>query len=553
MLTDKPFLPDRIYKFLFILLGLVYITGLFVPLMDNDSAHHAIIALRMHLTGDYVSLYDYSQDYLDKPHLHFWLCAFSYKIFGVTSFAYKLPSFLFTILGVYSVYRLGKTLYNKEVGKLAALMIASSFAFILANNDVRMDAILTACIAFATWQLIEFIDNKKILNVAGAALGLGLGFCTKGHIAVFTPGVAALFYIFYKKDWKIFINPKWLLMLLIFGIVISPVVYCYYLQFNLHPEKVVRGKDHINGVLFILLNQSVERFGGEMGDVGKTDRFFFLHSFAWAFAPWSMITFIAFVIRIKNLARRKEEWATTAVFGLMLVIISLSDFKLPHYLNITFPATSIMAAAFFAEKRDQPNWVRFILILQVIISFLLLIVAAVVNTWIFPVESFLLIVGVVLLLAICIYFMKSMVYSTIQKAIATPVAVMVLLFFLLNTNFYPQLLKYQGGNELAFMTRSKIDAKDIYFEKNSYSPSFNFYRSFLRRPFEDSVIREGRDVWVFVEGKNISDFANLYHPNQIYSVPRFRVTQLNFKFLDPATREKQLSKLYLVQVNKVKL
>ena len=54
--------------------------------MDNDSAHHATIALRMHLTGDYVNLIDNENDYLDKPHLHFWLCALSYKIFGVTTF-----------------------------------------------------------------------------------------------------------------------------------------------------------------------------------------------------------------------------------------------------------------------------------------------------------------------------------------------------------------------------------------------------------------------------------------------------------------------------------
>src|SRR5688572_4834884 len=149
--------------------------------MDNDSAHHANIALRMHLTGDYVNLVDYGRDYLDKPHLHFWLCALSYKIFGVTGFAYKFPSFLFTILGTYSTYRLGKALYNLETGKLASLIIASSFAYILANNDVRMDAILTASIAFATWQLVAFIHDKKMVNIAGAALGLALGFCTKGH------------------------------------------------------------------------------------------------------------------------------------------------------------------------------------------------------------------------------------------------------------------------------------------------------------------------------------------------------------------------------------
>ena len=136
------------YALLFSFLGLVYIIGLFVPLMDNDSAHHADIALRMYLTGDYVNLVDHGKDYLDKPHLHFWLSSFSYSIFGVTGFAYKFPSFLFTILGTYSTYRLGKALYNSEAGRLAALIVASAFAYLLANNDVRMDAILTASIIF---------------------------------------------------------------------------------------------------------------------------------------------------------------------------------------------------------------------------------------------------------------------------------------------------------------------------------------------------------------------------------------------------------------------
>ncbi|HEU4903069.1 MAG TPA: glycosyltransferase family 39 protein, partial [Flavisolibacter sp.] len=168
------------YLLLFSLLGVVYIIGLFVPLMDNDSAHHADIALRMYLTGDYVNLVDHGEDYLDKPHLHFWLSAWSYSVFGVTGFAYKFPSFLFTILGTYSTFRLGRSLYNAEVGRLAALMVASAFAYILANNDVRMDAILTASIIFATWQLVDWVNHKRLLNVVGAALGLALGFCTKG-------------------------------------------------------------------------------------------------------------------------------------------------------------------------------------------------------------------------------------------------------------------------------------------------------------------------------------------------------------------------------------
>ena len=230
---ETSFLSRSLYIFLFSLLAVAYLFGLFVPLMDNDSAHHANIALHMYLTGDYVSLVDHAGDYLDKPHLHFWLAAFSYKIFGVTGFAYKFPSFLFSIAGVYSTYRLGKSLYDKEVGKLAALILASAFAFMLANNDVRMDAILTSCIAFSTWQLVAFIQHKKISNVAGAALGLALGFSIKGHIGVFIPAVAAFFYILYLKEWKLFLNWKWLLLLVLFGIFIAPVVYCYYLAIQL--------------------------------------------------------------------------------------------------------------------------------------------------------------------------------------------------------------------------------------------------------------------------------------------------------------------------------
>src|SRR5438128_7187146 len=112
ILVQPPIFSRLQYIAFFVLLAIVYITGLLVPLMDNDSAHHANIALHMYLTGDYVSLVDHGKDYLDKPHLHFWLSAWSYSLFGVTGFAYKFPSFLFTLLGTYSTYRLGKVLYG---------------------------------------------------------------------------------------------------------------------------------------------------------------------------------------------------------------------------------------------------------------------------------------------------------------------------------------------------------------------------------------------------------------------------------------------------------
>ena len=542
------FLSDGVYFFLFFLLAIVYIAGLFVPLMDNDAAHHADIALHMYLNRDYVNLIDTGKDYLDKPHLHFWLCAFNYTIFGVTTFAYKLPSFLFTLLGTYSTYRLGKALYNNEIGKLAALLVASAFAYMLANTDVRMDAILTACVAFATWQGVQFVQQKKIINSIGLALGLALGFSTKGHIAVFTPLVGVLFYILYLHDWKSFLNWKWLITLAAFALFIFPVVYCYYLQYNLHPEKIVRGKDHINGVKFILFGQSIERFSGEsFGGDAKNDHFFFFHSFLWAFAPWSVLAYIAIVNRIKYFLKRKEEWLTPATVIVIALLLSFSGFKLPHYLNIIFPASAVMTAAWILQTSTRP---KIIYIIQLCISFLILLLVGLLNAWAFPVNEFWIIAFVILLLSVVFYFFINPRLSFLQKAIVIPVSTMIVSFFLLNTNFYPRLLTYQGGNELAKKIKGNVDPANIYFWKDNYSSSFNFYTASERKPFNDSLFIKGkRPIWLLFDKNNIAEINQAgYKTGIIYSSDDYEITKLNLKFINPATRKNNLTEMVVGEI-----
>ena len=515
--------------------------------MDNDSAHHANIALYMYLSGDYVNLIDNGKDYLDKPHLLFWLCAFSYKIFGVTTFAYKLPSFLFTILGIYSTYRLGKGLYDKETGKLAALIIASAFAFILANNDVRMEAILTACIAFATWQGVAFIQDKKIINAIGLAAGLALGFCTKGHIAVFTPAIGLFFYMLYKKDWQLFINWKWLIVLLFFALLISPVVYCYYLQFNLHPEKIVRERNHVNGVKFILLDQSIDRFSGQSGTSGKKDYLFFIHSFLWAFAPWSISCFWALAQKIKN-GFRKTEWLTVATIILMAIIVGLSGFKLPHYLNIVFPAAAVLTAGWLLDNRSKEKTIYRI---HLSLSVLVLLLSAVLNFWFFPLHNYLIVAGMIILLAVFFHFVRSKLFSLFQKAIAVPVAALALLFFLYNSNYSPQLLTYQCGKEFAKQIKGKINAEEIYFWKNNYSSSFNFYTSSLRKEFSDSLLNGKQRIWLMFDKNYREDILKAgYIISDGIEAADYEITKADLKFLNPATREKVLSKSFIAELSR---
>jgi hypothetical protein len=286
-----------------------------------------------------------------------------------------------------------------------------------------------------------------------------------------------------------------------------------------------------------------------MGSDAKNDRLFFIHSFLWAFAPWSIVAFIAIFSRLKTFASRKYEWLTVATFLVMLLTISFSGFKLPHYLNIVFPTTAILTASFILEKAKAVKWIRLIWIIQLVTVILLLLLAILIHVWAFPVSNTMTIVGVVILLAIVFYFIRSSLYSKIQKSILISVAAMAFSFFLLNTNFYPKLLSYQGGNQLALGTKERVDPQNVYLWTNYYSSSYNFYTKTIRKEFTDSVFKNGREVWILADRRNLQEIRDRgYILGRNISARDYEITKLDLKFVNPEKRESQLNQMVLVQV-----
>src|SRR5204862_5597815 len=114
------------------------------------------------------------------------------------------------------------------------------------------------------------------------------------------------------------------------------------------------------------------------------DYLFFFHSFLWAFAPWSILAYIAVVDRIKHFMSRKEEWLTVGAFVVVLLVVSFSGFKLPHYLNIIFPVIAVLTASFIISKRYNGKWIRAFLIIQSSVTMIILLLID-----IFIVRSFL--------------------------------------------------------------------------------------------------------------------------------------------------------------------
>jgi hypothetical protein len=137
-----------------------------------------------------------------------------------------------------------------------------------------------------------------------------------------------------------------------------------------------------------------------------------------------------------------------------------------------------------------------------------------------------------------------------QKAITVSVSSIALLFFLLNTNFYPQLLSYQGGKPLADLTKEKINPKDVYFWKNTYSSSYNFYSASLRQVYNDSLRYGNKKTWIIYSAIQLPELemAGIVLSKEKIAVPDYEITRLKKSFIDPATRTNVLDSIILAEV-----
>lgn len=556
---------DKLFNFSsrWVLVSIVIIAGLFGPyLMGNDANEYAAIALKMHQDNDYVNIINRDYDYLDKPHLLFWSAAWGYKIFGIHDWSYRLLSVLVCLAGAYATFRLGKLLYHDAVGKVASLMFISSQAIQLGNHDVRTDALLTGFVIISVWQFVEFVNNEKLKNILLGAAALALAVGTKGMVAVLVVGSCLFFYILSQRKWQVLLNWKWIAGVLAFFIALSPILYCYYLQFDSHPEKLVDGRYGVSGIKFLLWTQSFDRFAADHPRGANSPEFvFFYHSFLWSFLPWTLIALSAFFVRLKGFFKTgvralfDQEQLTFLGIFVMFNIMSLSQFKLPHYINVLFPMIAIATASFLVEKCQEGDlaWKKYFRISQIVIVVILFIGSFLFNGWFFPLQQLWLILpGLIFVILIFYAFKRS---ETSYDLFWTPSLIAILMVnFFLNLNFYPELAKYQAGSTMVdTINKKQIEWDRVYIYDRIYR-SFDFYGHRINPQLHDDSLRSkvlaGEKFYVLVNeaGKKKIEKQGIAFVVQS-KTPDMNITKMTIKFLNPATRESNLKYAYLLEIN----
>ena len=172
------------YILLFVLALLVNCSGLSVQFFTDDPGLYAAISKNLLYKKDFFELFTYNRDWLDKPHFPFWVILTSFKLFGVSVWAYRLPALLFFFISLLYTWLFAAKYYGRQMAFTAVLMLSATLHILLSNTDVRAEPYLMALIVGAIYHISQLNDHYTLKHLALAALLTACAIMTKGIFVI---------------------------------------------------------------------------------------------------------------------------------------------------------------------------------------------------------------------------------------------------------------------------------------------------------------------------------------------------------------------------------
>ena len=152
-----------LYLIVFLVVSAIYLGCVVSPpsLQDDVDAVQAVIARNMLNSGDWVTARLDGVIYLEKPPLIYWLMAVSYKIFGVSDWAARLPVAFATIALALLTTSFGMWAFGKRAGFYAGLVMSTCVGLFLFTRIQIPDVMLTFTILLAMWSILRALDEQE--------------------------------------------------------------------------------------------------------------------------------------------------------------------------------------------------------------------------------------------------------------------------------------------------------------------------------------------------------------------------------------------------------
>jgi 4-amino-4-deoxy-L-arabinose transferase-like glycosyltransferase len=311
---------------------------------------------------------------LNKPPLTYWLIGASYKLFGASYGAARLPSVLAAIGVLAIVYLLGTWSYGNRAGLISAAILASSYLFLSFARLAMSDMLLTLCVTAAIGCfLVAAVEQTNRLRrfVLLGYVALALGVLTKGPVALVLVIIPVGLELVLSRDRS---GLKWLRV--IPGLCLFLVVTALYFL-------LVYARSGAEPLRFFFLSENVQRFTGQIYGGGARPFWFEIGALFADFAPWSLLLLPAAWIDWRPTGEKRRARRILYLWlGFTVILFSVASFKRDYYLLPAMPAAALIVGPLLADAEGLSEFAR-----RALASFLVLCSVAVLAGALFSLKA----------------------------------------------------------------------------------------------------------------------------------------------------------------------
>ena len=379
--------PSRDWLWVLLAAGVTFFTGLGATrLWDEDEGFFAATASEMHRRDEWIVPYYNGEVFAHKPPLMYWVMRLGFYTFGENEWGARFGSALFGTAAALLTQWVAARLFNRSVGLLAGLAMASCIMFGVVSRASTADAylvffmtlVIAAYVRWTPWfgevsgERLE-ASVKTLLPTSWVGFlamyaAMGMAVLVKGPVGILLPGTSIGLFVLWQLASGEATWGGWLKRFL--GNI--PMVF-----WAMRPITAIVTVVAVSGWWFAAVeSRTGGGFLGEFIGFHNVQRFltpmekhsgpFFIYvPIVWVgFFPWSLFTVPALTTLKTRLSARPSEpgevrdqaaWRLVLCwFSVIFVFFSIAKTKLPNYVLPCYPPLAILVGGFVARWLSEP-------------------------------------------------------------------------------------------------------------------------------------------------------------------------------------------------------
>lgn len=322
-----------------------------LPLFDLDEGAFSEATREMLERGDFITTYLNGELRFDKPILIYWLQAIGVSQLGITEWAFRLPSALAASAWATSIFLFSRRYLDRDTALVAALIMMTALAVTVIGRAATADALLNLWLALALLDIYRYYTAPSRGVALRVYLWLGLGFLTKGPIAVVLPLLISLTFFVWSGQWREFWRAA--LYPTGWGVFLAVAMPWYVLEY------LEQGQLFIEG---FFLQHNVGRFSDNMqGHDGSL--LYYVGVLPLVLAPYTGLL-LRLLPMLASLRRGTLDQFLWIWLGVVFLLFSLSQSQLPHYILYGCTPLFLLMARYRHWLRSR--WLAFVPVVLVL-------------------------------------------------------------------------------------------------------------------------------------------------------------------------------------------